>query len=249
MVQAMTLKRSLMRAMAAGVMLAMPFAADAQISIGYTMQGPAQMQVTSWRDIPFRTIVRQRYDFSCGSAALATMLTYSYGLPTSENDAFSAMWSVGDQKKIVQSGFSLLDMKRYLESRGFDAQGYSITIDDLRQANQPMIVLIETKGFRHFVVVKGVRDKAVLIGDPIRGLLQVPLADFAKEWKGVVLVIVKLPHEQKVTYNTPIEWTKWATAPLWALHDRWIGDVTTNLPPIYQLTPALIVDNAGGIAP
>jgi predicted double-glycine peptidase len=78
------------------------------------MQGPARVEVTSWRDIPFRTIVRQRYDFSCGSAAVATMLTYSYGLPTTENDAFSAMWSVGDQKKIIQSGFSLLDMKHYL---------------------------------------------------------------------------------------------------------------------------------------
>jgi predicted double-glycine peptidase len=249
MVQGMPLKRGMLRALVAGVMLATPFAGHAQIAIGYTMQGPAHLQVTSWRDIPFRTIVRQRYDFSCGSAALATMLTYSYGIPTTENDAFSVMWSAGDQKKIIQSGFSLLDMKRYLESRGFDAQGYSIGIDDLRQANQPMIVLIETKGFRHFVVVKGVHDNAVLIGDPIRGLLQVPMKDFAKEWKGVVLVILKLPHKQDVSYNAPIEWTRWATAPLWALHDRWIGDVTTNLPPIYQLTPALIVDNAGGIAP
>ncbi|WP_068084506.1 C39 family peptidase [Novosphingobium rosa] len=249
----MVLRRGLLRAMVAGVMLAMPFTgasgAHAQISVGYTMQGPAQVQVMSWRDIPFRTIVRQRYDFSCGSAALATMLTYSYGLPTTENDAFSVMWSAGDQKKIVQSGFSLLDMKRYLESRGFEAQGYSISMDEMRQANQPMIVLIETRGFRHFVVVKGVHDQAVLIGDPIRGLLQVPIADFAKEWKGVVLVIVKQPKAQNVSYNAPIEWTKWATAPLWALHDRWIGDVTTNLPPIYQLTPALVIDNPAGIAP
>src|SRR5438128_1698017 len=62
--------------------------------------GAATVQVMSWRDIPFRTVVRQQHDYSCGSAALATLLTYSYGIKTTEVDTFTAMYAKGDQAKI-----------------------------------------------------------------------------------------------------------------------------------------------------
>ena len=45
--------------------------AAAQVAI---VEGGANysLNVISMRDIPFRTVVRQQYDYSCGSAALAT---------------------------------------------------------------------------------------------------------------------------------------------------------------------------------
>ncbi|WP_204283799.1 C39 family peptidase, partial [Klebsiella pneumoniae] len=69
----------------------------------------------------FRTVVRQQYDYSCGSAAVATLLRYHYGRPTVESDVFSAMWRSGDQAQIKRAGFSMLDMKRYLDSQGYMA--------------------------------------------------------------------------------------------------------------------------------
>src|SRR4051794_6409634 len=61
----------------------------------------------------------QKYDFSCGSAALATLLTHHYDYPVTEEVVFKSMYENGDQAKIHKEGFSLLDMKRFLESQGF----------------------------------------------------------------------------------------------------------------------------------
>src|SRR3546814_19943743 len=102
----------------------------------------------TWWDIPFRSVIRQRYDFSCGSAALATLLTYHYGAPTSEAMPFRAMWEKGDREAIRKVGFSMLDMKTYLASRGFRAEGFRITVDQLKLVKRPTIVLMDLKGFK-----------------------------------------------------------------------------------------------------
>src|SRR5690606_40798166 len=56
-------------------------------------------------------------DFSCGSAATATLLTYQYGHPVTELEVFRQMYAQGDQARIRKEGFSLLDMRRYLQSQ------------------------------------------------------------------------------------------------------------------------------------
>src|SRR5690606_34611966 len=65
--------------------LAAPAAAQVAISQG---GGNYSVQVISCRDIPFRTVVRQEYDYSCGSAALATLLRYHYGRDVAEREVF-----------------------------------------------------------------------------------------------------------------------------------------------------------------
>src|SRR5215470_19450925 len=75
----------------------------------------ATVAVKSYVARKFETVVKQRYDFSCGSAALATLLTFHYGRAVSEEQVFDAMWSVGDKANIRAKGFSLLDMKLYLQ--------------------------------------------------------------------------------------------------------------------------------------
>ena len=71
------------------------------------------MPVRSFEEERFATVIRQKYDFSCGSAALATLLRYHYGLSQDEEATFRGMWATGDQPQIRRVGFSLLDMKRY----------------------------------------------------------------------------------------------------------------------------------------
>jgi hypothetical protein len=122
--------------------------------------------VTSLREARFRTTIRQQYDFSCGSAAVATLLTFQYGFPVNEETVFANMYVNGDQAKIRSEGFSLLDMKRFLESRGFLADGYELPLSKLEEAQIPAIVLIVENGYHHFVVIKGIKGDRVLIGDP-----------------------------------------------------------------------------------
>ena len=87
------------------------------------------------------------------SAALATLLTYHYGIRTSETDAFQAVFATGDQEKIKRVGFSMLDMKKYLETRGIRADGFRMTVDDFEEFGAPVIALIDLGSYRHFVVV------------------------------------------------------------------------------------------------
>ena len=86
-----------------------------------------------------------------------------------EQAVFEEMYARGDQDKIRKEGFSLLDMKRYLEARGFEANGYEAPLDKLVGAGIPAIVLINDNGYNHFVVIKGMRGERVLIGDPSGG--------------------------------------------------------------------------------
>ena len=128
------------------------------------------MPVLSYQARPFQTIVRQEHDYSCGSAAVATLLTYHYDRPTTERDAFEAMYAIGDKAKIQREGFSLLEMKTYLESLGYQADGFRVSLEKVARVGVPVIVLIETRGYKHFVVIKGLQDDRVLVGDPVRGV-------------------------------------------------------------------------------
>src|SRR5580692_10874424 len=114
------------------------------------------MHVTSLKEARFKGTVRQQYDFSCGSAAVATLLTYQYGYPTNEATAFQQMYVNGDQPKIRREGFSLLDMKRFLGAHGFDADGFEAPLDKLEESHLSAIVLITENGYHHFVVIKGI---------------------------------------------------------------------------------------------
>jgi predicted double-glycine peptidase len=222
--------------------LAAPAAAEVRLGSNEA-GGNYSVQVMTWWDIPFRSVVRQRYDFSCGSAAVATLLTYHYGEPTGEAVPFRAMWQQGDREAIRKVGFSMLDMKSYLRSRGYRAEGFRLTIDQLRQVKRPTIVLLNLNGFKHFVVIKGLKGDRVLTGDSVLGINEYALSDFEELWNGIVLAIVDGEHARPI-FNLPGDWGPWSKAPLeedGALHIS-AGDLTTNLPPKYQLTPQILLD-------
>ena len=198
----------------------------------------ASMVVHTWKDIPFRWVVRQQYDFSCGSAALATLLEFHYGVKVDEQDVFQAMWRVGDQAKIRKVGFSLLDMKRALHDHGLEANGYRLTLDQLERAQVPAIALITVGPYKHFVVIKGVRDGRVLTGDPALGLKIYSRKDFEAIWNGIVFLIHDYRGAPPV-FNRAGEWRPWAYAPVDSAVDRApVASFFTGLPPIYQINPA-----------
>ncbi len=228
------------------MLASLPFAAaQAQVQI-HTESADVSLKVTSWRDIPFRTVVRQQHDFSCGSAALATLLTFQYGRPTTEPEAFTEMYKVGDQAKIQKVGFSLLDMKNFLDAHGYQANGYRLTLEDIAQRGEPVIALIDLGAYRHFVVIKGVAGDQVLIGDPALGLKIYKAADFKKVWNGVVLALYDTPNLKPGAFNLVSDWQPWARAPVGTILPS--GVMTANLiaPPLYQITPVHVISNIPG---
>jgi predicted double-glycine peptidase len=167
----------------------------------------------SIKELKYRGVIRQQYDFSCGSAAVATLLTHHYAAPVGEKDVFMAMYQRGNRAAIQREGFSLLDMKQYLEDRGYRADGIYASLDDLARVGIPAIVLIEVQGYKHFVVVKGVQNGEVMAGDPAAGLKLYRRAEFEKLWtNGIVFVVRSRPDIARKHFNA--EWGNIARAPL-----------------------------------
>jgi hypothetical protein len=165
----------------------------------------------------FSSTIHQQYDFSCGSAALATLLTHHYNKPVTEAQVFEAMFQQGDQQKIKRAGFSLLDMKRYLESRGYQADGFEVTLDRLGEARVPAIALIRENGYNHFVVIKGLREDRVLVGDPSIGARVMTRKEFERVWHGGILFVIR-SHTEMARFDVPNHWRFRLPAPLGAEH-------------------------------
>jgi predicted double-glycine peptidase len=183
------------------------------VNVPYEMGGAYSLPVTSMKAARFRAMIRQQYDFSCGSAALSTLLTHHYGFKVSEETVFVAMYEKGDQPKIRREGFSLFDMKRYLESQGFQADGFEAPLNKLESAGIPAIVLINENGYNHFVVIKGIRDGRVLIGDPSSGTRAMPQAAFEALWSNGILFVVS-NRQELAKFNVAAEWNALPRAPL-----------------------------------
>lgn len=169
--------------------------------------GQFSARINTMLDRRFYTVVRQQFDFSCGSAALATLMRYHYGIPVGEDVTFQGMWDKGDQDAIRKAGFSLLDMKRYLAAHDLETQGFRVTLDQIAQTKVPGIALTVTKGYRHFVVIKGVTGKYVLVGDPSRGLIRYTRDEFQKIWDGLYFVITSARAVGMESFNRPAQWT------------------------------------------
>ena len=175
--------------------------------------GTYTVPVVSMKEAKFSATVRQQYDFSCGSAALATLLTHHYGYPVKEEQVFAEMYERGDQAKIQKEGFSLLDMKFYLEVHGFQADGFEAPLEQLEAAHIPAIVLIRENGYHHFVVVKGTRDGRVLIGDSSSGTRAVPRTDFESMWISRILFVVR-NHQDIAAFDREADWRVTPRSPL-----------------------------------
>lgn len=170
-------------------------AADAEpaaIPIGHVVPGlpGVAVRMQSMRDLRFAHIVRQQQDFTCGAAALATILQQMFGRATSEQDIIDDMLAHTDPALARSRGFSMLDMKDYLERAGLRGRGYRIGADALQTIRIPVIALQTTRGYAHFVVVKRVHAGIVHIADPVLGHRQLPLDEFVAAWNGIVFAVL-----------------------------------------------------------
>lgn len=146
--------------------------------------------VESFQDLRLRQVVHQTEDFSCGAAALATVLHYYYGVPVTEREAIVGMFKAGDKKNIQQVGFSMLDMKKFSQTHKYQAQGYKVPdINALKTLTVPVIALIDTNRYKHFVVIRKVTDRYVYLADPSWGNRRMSLEDFQKVWNQIILAV------------------------------------------------------------
>jgi len=146
--------------------------------------------VMSLREARYKGLVRQRFDLSCGAASLATILRYYYQDGVDESDIIEEMLKRGDREKIAEKGFSLLDLKEYAERKSYRAGGYKAELSSLRRLKIPGIVLLDSKKYKHFVVLKGIKKDQVYLGDPASGNRSMSTKTFDEAWNGVIFLVV-----------------------------------------------------------
>jgi len=186
------------------------WAGDVALGAAETGGGSLRVGIKSFQELKFQDTIHQKYDYSCGSAALATLLTYTYGIPVTEKTVFRGMFDHADQARVKKYGFSLLDMKEYLARHHLLSGGFKASLSKLAAARVPAIVLINHRGYNHFVVIRGIRRGRVLLSDPSLGTRAISVVNFTKEWNGIFFVVLTNIHVAQQAFNNP---KAWAVAP------------------------------------
>ncbi|MES2819965.1 MAG: C39 family peptidase [Pseudomonadota bacterium] len=150
----------------------------------------AYKSVVSLRERRFMNLVEQRTDFSCGAAAMASLLNGAYGMQLDEDSVIHGMLAEADPDLVRRQGFSMLDMKRYAQTHGLRARGYRLQASSLEGLQVPTLVLLETRGYKHFVLLLRSAAGWVYIGDPALGHKRMTLAAFEQGWNGIVFAVI-----------------------------------------------------------
>jgi predicted double-glycine peptidase len=153
--------------------------------------------IRTLKDIRNDGVVRQRWDLSCGAAALSTLLTYDFKDNTPESAIVVWILHRTDPARVrARGGFSLLDLKHFAQARGYQAEGFSdMSLDELAAEKSSVIVPVRLKGFDHFVVVKSVTPDRVFLADPGFGNVTMKTNRFKEIWKNGIVFIVHPPDE------------------------------------------------------
>lgn len=151
------------------------------------------VKVISLKEIRERGVVMQQWENSCAAASIATVLTYGYADPISERYVSVKMLEKTHPDQVKQQGgFSLLDMKHFVEDRGYEALAFkNLSLKDLDAFNAP-IVPIDHLGYHHYVVYNGTYNDKVMLADPGFGNRELTIEAFNKIWmNGIAFAVTK----------------------------------------------------------
>ena len=146
-----------------------------------------QRSVRSLLEVRRAGVMIQNWDLSCGAAALGTLLRYEFGDAVTERKIARALISRGEyiehsELVKIREGFSLLDLKRYVQTRGYKGLGYpQLDLNDLIEL-APIMVPINALGYNHFVIFRGIMGDSVLLADPAWGNRTMTIEKFQHMW-------------------------------------------------------------------
>lgn len=167
--------------------------------------GAIKQNILSMRELHYVDMVPQNTDFSCGAAALATILKYAYGRQVTEEEVIDGLLKVSDAEIVRERGFSLLDLKNYTQTLGLRGRGYGMAPENLERIKVPIIVLLDIRGYKHFVVLKKTTQDKVYIADPALGNRIMDKKDFTVGWNRVIFAVIGQGFKRDSVLLTPKE--------------------------------------------
>lgn len=171
--------------------------------------------VKSWIEFRNADLVRQQYDYSCGSASLATILKYYYddnGI-TERGIIDEILKSKGyelNENEVLKEGDNIIsfsDLSNYAQTKGFKAVGLAVDFDTLSKVKIPVIIFVSVRGIDHFSVYKGMDEEYIYLADPSFGNIKIKTHRFKEmffqrkdpKYPGKILAI--LPQKQDTSIN------------------------------------------------
>lgn len=171
--------------------------------------------IKSWVEFRNENLVRQQYDYSCGSASLASILKYYYneGDVTERGIIDEILKSKGyalNENEVLKEGDNIIsfsDLSNYAKNKGFKALGLAVDFDTLSKVKIPIIVFVSVRGIDHFSVYKGMDKEYVYLADPSFGNIKIKIHRFKEmffqrkdlKYPGKILAI--LPQKQDISIN------------------------------------------------
>ncbi|HNY78644.1 MAG: C39 family peptidase [Sedimentisphaerales bacterium] len=199
--------------------------------------GPVRVRrrLESWKTIREKGIVMQSYDFSCGSAALATLMRYYFQDDVTEREVLENMLNALTDEQVRQrqeNGLTMLDLKQCAERMGYQAVGVRLEPKILPQLQGPVLIHLQRQGYKHFAVLRGVRGDRAYVADPSSGNVRLPMSRFLRQWTNVALVLGKpgvgLPTDYPLAVSED-----------WAVHDAMLAPVASRY----------LLPDSGAVAP
>lgn len=137
------------------------------------------------------TFIKQQDMTDCAAACLA-MVCLHYKKETT-------ITKLRDMMGTDIKGTNLIGLSQCADKLGFISQAVRVDKEGfLSKFTLPAIANIITKeGLSHFVVIFKKTEKYIIIGDPAKDLLRVPVEEFYKQFTGVLLILK--PDERFVT--------------------------------------------------
>jgi hypothetical protein len=136
-------------------------------------------------------VMIQQWDLSCGAAALGTLLHDEFGEPVTEKVIANALMGRAEyvaHPQLVQlhQGFSLLDLKRYVQTYRngslYKGEGLGqLELNDLIE-RAPVLVPVDALGYNHYVIFRGIIGDRVLLADPAWGNRTMTIDKFQRMW-------------------------------------------------------------------
>jgi ATP-binding cassette subfamily B protein len=130
--------------------------------------------------------VRQHDLVDCGAAALATVALH-HRRPL-------GLEQMRDLTGTDRIGTNMLALLQAAERLGFSARGVKGPYEALAQVPLPAVAHTRTgEGLGHFVVLHRVKNTAVVVADPGRGVQKLTREEFCGRWTGYLLLVVPEP--------------------------------------------------------
>lgn len=153
---------------------------------------PVPIRPVSLLALRYEATVPQAFDYTCGAASVATVLTYYWDTATTEAQVITALrkrYSLDELARRRDTGLSFDDLIFAAKELGFEAEGARVDADELAKLQGPAIVQLTNSKFQHFVVLRRVGAGVYYVSDPIVGQLAMSATEFRTDFSGFALAI------------------------------------------------------------